>query len=279
MDRAETGRSETSRGFGIERGPGRRAEGEPRLARAEAVRKRGEPCPCGGEALDQTDKEGWRRAEVESDKMLGLPKELLLCRWQQVGAAPAGRRDWTLRSARSMWTDGVAGVEGRYGISPVGPCCPCINESKARVEKAECTEIDKKAMVSLEHEKTQRVGVDRRAGQGGRGKRSTKSGAPGAAGEKFVAEEHETPQRRTTVAASERDEEPGRKTGKENEELRNVFVPKGFERMNPGWVTSEGLSLIVELAGVTGWNVAPWWQCLAVMKHDHDGGGADDVKE
>ena len=97
-----------------------------------------------------------------------------------------------------------------------------------------------------------RVGVDRRAGQGGRGKRSTKSGAPGAAGEKFVAEEHETPQRRTTVAASERDEELVRKTGEENEELRNVFVPKGFERMNPGWVTSEGLSLTVELASVTG---------------------------
>ena len=249
MDRAETGWSETSRGFGIERVPGRRAEGEPRLAHAEAGRKRGEPCPCGGETLDPTGKEGWRRAEVESQKMLGLPKKLLLRRWQQVGAAPAGRRDWTLRSARSMWTDGVAGVEGRCGISLAGPCCACINESRARVEKAECTEIDRKAMVSLEHED------DRRAGQGGRGKRSTKSGAPGAAGEKFVAEEYETPQRRTTVAASERDEEPDRKTGKENEELRNVFVPKGFERMNPGWVTSEGVSLTVELAGVMGWNV------------------------
>ena len=67
-----------------------------------------------------------------------------------------------------------------------------------------------------------------------------------------MAEEHETPQRTTTVAASERDEEPGRTTGEENEELRNVFVPKGIERMNPGWVTSEGLSLIVELASVTG---------------------------
>ena len=84
---------------------------------------------------------------------------------------------------------------------------------------------------------SRRVGVDRRAEQGGRGKRSTKNGAPGAAGEKFVAEEHETPQRRTTVAASERDEEPGRKTSEENEELRDVFVPKGFERMIPGWVT------------------------------------------
>ena len=173
-------------------------------------RKRGEPCPCGGEALDPTGKEGWRRAEVESEKMLGLPKKLLFRRWQQLEAAPAGRRDWTLRSARSMWTDGVAGVEGRCGISLAGPCCACINERKARVEKAECTEIDMKAMVSFgARGDSGRVGVDRRAGQGGRGKRSTKSGAPGAAGEKFVAEEHETPQRRTTVAASERDEEPG----------------------------------------------------------------------
>ena len=64
----------------MERGPERRGEGEPRLARAEAGRKRGEPCPCSGEALDPTGKEGWRRAEVESEKMLGLPKELLLCR-------------------------------------------------------------------------------------------------------------------------------------------------------------------------------------------------------
>ena len=177
-----------------------------------------------------------------------------MCRWQQVGAAPAGRRDWTLRSARSMWTDGVAGVEGRCGVSLAGPCCACINESKARVEKAECTEIDKKkVMVSFgAREDSGRVGVDRRAGQGGRGKRSPKSGAPGAAGEKFVAEEHETPQRRTTVAASERDEELGRNTGDEYEELRNVFVPKGFERVNPGWVTSEGLSLVVDLAGATG---------------------------
>ena len=110
-----------------------------------------------------------------------------------------------------------------------------------------------KAMVSFgARGDSGRVGVDRRAGQGGRGNRSTKSGAPGAAGEKFVAEEHETPQRRTTVAASERDEEPGRKTSEENEELRDVFVPKGFERMIPGWVTSEGLSLIVEMAGATG---------------------------
>ena len=118
------------------------------------------------------------------------------------------------------------------------------------MEKAECTEIDKKVMVSFgARGDSGRVGVDRRAGQGGRGKRSTKSGAPGAAGEKFVAEEHETPQRRTTVAASERDEELVRKTGEEKEELRNVFVPKGFERMIPGWVTSEGH---------LGWNVAPW---------------------
>ena len=36
MDRAETGRSKTSRGFGIECGPGRLCEGEPRLPHAEA---------------------------------------------------------------------------------------------------------------------------------------------------------------------------------------------------------------------------------------------------
>ena len=50
---------------------------------------------------------------------------------------------------REVWTDGVAGAEGRCGISLAGPCCACINESKARVEKAECTEIDKKVMVSF----------------------------------------------------------------------------------------------------------------------------------
>ena len=54
-----------------------------------------------------------------------------------------------------MRTDGVAGVEGRCGFSLAGPCCACTNESKARVEKAECTEIDKKVLVSLEREETQ----------------------------------------------------------------------------------------------------------------------------
>ena len=28
-----------------------------------------------------------------------------------------------------------------------------------------------------------------------------------------------------------------------------------------------------------GWSVAPWWLCLAGMKNNHDGGGADDVNE
>ena len=60
-----------------------------------------------------------------------------------------------------------------------------------------------------------------------------RSGAPGSAGETFVAEENETQQRRTIVAVSERDSEPGWKTGEENEERRNVFVPKEREWNGP----------------------------------------------
>ena len=46
--------------------------------------------------------------------------------------------------------------------------------------------------------------------------------------------------------------------------------------MDRWWDTIEGLNLIVEWAGVSAWEIALCCWCLAVMKHDHDGG---EVKE
>ena len=102
-------------------------------------------------------------------------------------------------------------------------------------------------------------------------------GARGSAGEKFVAEENETQQRRTIVAVSERDGEPGWTTGDKNEERRHILIPKEREWMDRWWDTIEGLNLVVEWAGVRYWGITPCCWCLVVMKHDHDGGDEKEI--
>ena len=75
---------------------------------------------------------------------------------------------------------------------------------------------------------------------------------------------------------SGRNEDCGRGTGEENVELNNVFVPKEY---NPEWNTMEELNVAVECAGASVWDITPCWQCLVMMRYDHDGGGEKEIKD